>query len=284
MKPLYYVLFLLILSTTIFNSCDVDCTLTVYIEEITAGGVHRLETVVEGGVGVEYVWSSGSNGYNTSAIYPGFTAGVYTVTVTDENGCEASDSYTYTPPITPCDPTMTDTAGNVYPVISLGGQCWMAENLRLELGIPYVGDSASWADIRTLEQDTMALCYYMNSAEKAAEYGVLYNWYAVQNANLCPEGWHVPTWQDWQDLIDFLGGENQAGMALQDAGGFGAPMGSYRLFNGSFYPLENNAAFWTSSDLDNSVAYAYMVNDGIAVVIKAALDKNYGLSCRCVHD
>ncbi len=39
-------------------------------------------------------------------------------------------------------------------------------------------------------------------------YGKLYNWYAVNDPRgLAPEGWRIPTNEDWIELSDFLGGD-----------------------------------------------------------------------------
>ncbi len=280
MKAIHTILFMII--TLFYNSCKVDCTLVVIITEETAGGITLFHAEYEGAKGaVHYSWSNGSTSPN---IYPD-VAGLYTVTVTDDKGCKASNSYTYSPGATACDvSTITDADGNVYNVITIGNQCWMKENLRKELDIPYVADSAEWADNWTFDQQNLALCYLNNDPDNLLNYGVLYNWYAVQLGDLCPDEWHVPTTADWNELLNFLGGESLAGLALQDDTGFAALMGSYRLFNGIFYTAEDNTVFWTSTELDADAAFSYSIIQGFEMVVPAAIDKNHGLSCRCVHD
>jgi uncharacterized protein (TIGR02145 family) len=47
---------------------------------------------------------------------------------------------------------------------------------------------------------------------------LLYNWYVVNTGNVCPEGWHVPTVDDWQQLIEYAGGTSFAGGKLKETG------------------------------------------------------------------
>jgi uncharacterized protein (TIGR02145 family) len=50
-------------------------------------------------------------------------------------------------------------------------------------------------------------------------YGHLYNWAVVDNdRGVCPEGWHVPTVEEWIILNDYLGGESVAGGKMKEAG------------------------------------------------------------------
>jgi len=69
----------------------------------------------------------------------------------------------------------------------------MAENLKVTRyrngdTIPNV-TGAQWDKITT-----GAYCFYNNSYENRSTYGLLYNWYAVDDSrNICPEGWHIST-------------------------------------------------------------------------------------------
>lgn len=102
------------------------------------------------------------------------------------------------------DSTVTDSEGNVYRIVKIGSQCWMAENLRSTAGIAEVSNTTQWGDIFTSQSRTPAWCYYENDSSNNALYGKLYNWHAVNTGNLCPTGWHIPTQQEWQTLIDLL--------------------------------------------------------------------------------
>lgn len=115
--------------------------------------------------------------------------------------------------------TMSDADGNVYNTIKIGPQVWMAGNLRTTSYsngtlIPNVTDDLGWAAL-----NTGAYCNYDNDAANVATYGRLYNWYAATDPNnIAPPGWHVPTYDEWQILGNYLGGINEAGGHLKEAG------------------------------------------------------------------
>jgi uncharacterized protein (TIGR02145 family) len=107
------------------------------------------------------------------------------------------------PPV--CPATVTDVDGNVYPVVQIGGQCWMAANLRTAHYsdgsiIPHVTDGYAWG-----QQNTGAWCNYDNDPANNATYGKIYNWFAAANPGICPLGWHAPTDAEWMTLESTLG-------------------------------------------------------------------------------
>ena len=108
--------------------------------------------------------------------------------------------------------TVTDIDGNLYYTVKIGEQWWMLENLRVTHyrngdAIPNVTDDAEWEGL-----STGAYCDYDNDPANVATYGRLYNWYAVGDSrNIAPAGWHVPSDDEWQTLVDYLGGSSVAG-------------------------------------------------------------------------
>jgi len=94
---------------------------------------------------------------------------------------------------------VTDIDGNVYKTIIIGNQEWMAENLKVTHycngdAIPIVTSKLAWAN-----RLTSAL--YPGGAK-----GNFYNWHAVNDSrNIAPEGWHVPTDEEWKELEMFIG-------------------------------------------------------------------------------
>ena len=102
--------------------------------------------------------------------------------------------------------TVTDIEGNVYETIALGELEWMAENLRTrhyQNGSPidYPGDSMDlWLNNRT-----GAMAWLNDERQNNHPHGALYNWYAVTNENgVCPNGWRVPSHEDWTHLEQFI--------------------------------------------------------------------------------
>lgn len=97
--------------------------------------------------------------------------------------------------------TVTDIDGNQYGTVKIGSQIWMKENLKttkLNDGttITNVTDNAAWGALTTPGR-----CWYDNDeASNGDIYGILYNWYTVETAKLCPAGWHIPSDAEWKIL------------------------------------------------------------------------------------
>ena len=108
--------------------------------------------------------------------------------------------------------TVTDVDGHVYNTVKLGGQCWMASNLR----------TTRYADGTLIAQGsgnstTTAYRYVPdNNEDYLPTYGYLYNWPAVMHGasgssanpsgvqGVCPNGWHVPSNAEWNQLTNYL--------------------------------------------------------------------------------
>jgi uncharacterized protein (TIGR02145 family) len=140
----------------------------------------------------------------------------------------------------PVDSVFVDPRdGQSYKIVRIEDQTWMAENLN------YNG-----------------LCYGLNT-ENCEIYGSLYRW--PRGNDLCPSEWHLPSNDEWDTLINFLGGANIAGGKLKETGtthwnspntgatdesGFTALPAGFSLvsnFNRYFYYLGNRTVFWTST-------------------------------------
>ncbi|MFH0843370.1 MAG: FISUMP domain-containing protein [Bacteroidota bacterium] len=108
--------------------------------------------------------------------------------------------------------SLTDIDGNTYKTILIGTQTWMAENLRTSklndgTAIHFVPEGEKWND------PSPAYCVWYNGF-----YGSIYNFYTVATGKLCPAGWHVPSYEEGQTLINFLGGKSIAGGKLKETG------------------------------------------------------------------
>ncbi|MBK9628154.1 MAG: fibrobacter succinogenes major paralogous domain-containing protein [Flavobacteriales bacterium] len=95
-------------------------------------------------------------------------------------------------------PAVTDIDGNVYPVVSIGGQCWMAENLRTTryrdgAEIPNVTDATAWSDL-----ETGAWSNYDNDTVNDASTASSTTGSPLSMSASARKGWHVPTDADWQ--------------------------------------------------------------------------------------
>ncbi len=155
----------------------------------------------------------------------------------------------------------------------IGNQTWMAENLNVTAfrnGDPIleVKSFVEWEKANNLRKP--AFCYYDFDPSNGLRYGKLYNWFAViDRRGIAPEGWHIPSKEEWSTLDNSLGGFDYSGRKCKTTSGWknnvvkskqgtnesgfsGAPSGA--LFINSFDYLENNAYYWSTTEgLKNSV-------------------------------
>jgi uncharacterized protein (TIGR02145 family) len=193
------------------------------------------------------------------------------------------------------DTTVTDIDGNIYKIVNIGDQYWMAENLKVTRYrngdvIPNVTNNNDWRI-----QNTGAYCSYGNNASYIETYGLLYNWYVVNDSrNIAPEGWHIPTQSEWQTLINYLGGQQIASGKMKEIGtvhwhspnigatnesGFTALPGGYRDRNGSFRELTFLAEFW-----EKGFEFSWGLYSGGTSVSGTVRFNRDGISIRCVKD
>ncbi|MBA4410758.1 MAG: hypothetical protein C0397_15205 [Odoribacter sp.] len=106
-----------------------------------------------------------------------------------------------------------------YKSVIIGNQEWMADDLKNNVfcngdPIPEVKDFSEWSGL-----ETAAWVYVNNDKLKYGTFGKLYNWYAVNDKrNICPCGWHVPSYGEWEELIKYLGGPDVAGGKMKSLG------------------------------------------------------------------
>jgi uncharacterized protein (TIGR02145 family) len=188
----------------------------------------------------------------------------------------------------------TDGDNNHYPVVNIGPQTWMAENLKttkFNNGID-IHNGVGW---ETLIEP--AFCWYNNDPDNEATYGVLYNWYAVNTGDLCPTGWHVPTDGEWNNLTTNLGGASLAGGMLKETGtthwnspntgatdetGFKALPGGYRNQDGTFYNIELGCYMWSSTEYNADMAWEQNPNYNGSQLRRSMDFKMDGFSVRCL--
>lgn len=194
--------------------------------------------------------------------------------------------------------TVSDIDGNVYKTIVIGSQTWMAENLRV--------NHYRNGDLVRNSSDENA-CYI-------GKYGRQYFWYEIADSrNICPPGWHVPTFADWMTLENYLiaNGYNYDGSTSGNK--IAKSLASYSGWNsdattGSVgntdYPEKKNATgftalpggidgisyvgewgcWWTSSDLSEPNGWALFIDYNFFNAQLNGLGKGYLLSVRCIQD
>jgi len=212
--------------------------------------------------------------------------------------------------------SFTDTRdGNEYQWVKIGSQVWMAENLKATkyndgTAIPNVTDASVWENFTT-----GAYCNYDNLESNGETYGKLYNWYAVNTGKLAPEGWHVPTDEEWTILENYLiaNGYNYDGTKeynkvakslasktnwkssknegtpgnapeYNNSTDFTALPGGYRFQWGAFHLMEVECKWWSFTAYDQNNAYKRGLSYSSNYLIFYPEKKVSGMSVRCVRD
>jgi len=106
---------------------------------------------------------------------------------------------------------LIDYDGNIYEVARIGNQIWTIKNLNVT---HYQDGSAiqtgysnyEWSSPFLPFYSTGVYAVYNDDTSNIAKYGNLYNWYAVDDSRgICPEGWHIPSDDEWKELELYLG-------------------------------------------------------------------------------
>jgi uncharacterized protein (TIGR02145 family) len=195
--------------------------------------------------------------------------------------------------------SVADIDGNVYPVVSIGTQIWMAENLRTTrfrsgASIPEGLSAGEWT-----AAFTPASALYNNDAANEALYGRLYNWFAVSDSSgLCPDGWRIPTELDWTVLSNELGGSLVAGGPLKEdsplwfppnfgadnSTGFTGRPGGFRTFEGLYFNFRGSGYFWAIDEVSPGAGNALFrrLDFSGTGLTQGNLSKQSGFSVRCI--
>jgi len=206
----------------------------------------------------------------------------------------------------PCEQIVDSRDGEIYSVVKIGDQCWMAENLRYNA----VGSTC-------------------NPDNPASIYGRLYNWETLMNGEassdnhpsgvkgICPEGWHLPSYSEWNALEIALGlsvedliassFRGTHGIELKSTTGWSPIVSSYgyqfdtngtnsfcfnafpagRYLAGNYHHLGKMAFFASSTENNPATSSTFKgrtmsyYEDGVG---NSSLAKVYSVSCRCVKD
>ena len=257
-------------------------------------------------------------------------SGTYTYAYNNEYGCPSVDTLKVVVVLVDeksCSlaPCVTDVDGNMYSTVQIGGQCWMRSNLRTThfpdgTSILYGGNDNPWSN-------TEPYYYEYSNCFTLEQRGYAYNWLAMthgENGNdtstigiqgICPEGWHVPTNEEWTQLTDYISAQNNyicdnnntyIAKALasntaywgnsngtcpccpsinqneNNATGFNAvPAASYNA-------CYRRAGFWSSSFISNKDRYEYRIIQSHEPIVRSLNnwqeDKRTPYAVRCVYD
>lgn len=199
------------------------------------------------------------------------------------------------------DGTSITYCGKSYSVLKIGSQQWLGKELKTKWfrngdPIPYVEDYRDWGEL-------FSAGYCITPDGK-----YLYNWFAVMDSRgLAPKGFHIPSDEEWQCLVEELGGDDVAGKKLKkkkwggnNRSGFGARPIGLRLdedeaLGNDFYEGDNDwfvdedegCFWWTSTSLgEEEAVYRSISIDSDEVGRNDEYDgrKGCGLSVRCVRD
>lgn len=172
---------------------------------------------------------------------------------------------------------------NTYRTVEIGNDTWMADNMN------FVDESELLA--------SESWCYN-DSSENCETFGRLYSWDAATlkgtAQGICPDGWHVSTREDWENLIAFVDNDKNIGLKLKSSNmwdklffpdnefGFSALPGGYR--DTTYHSVNLSGHFWTSNEFNATLAYYFDIESVSTLVNKYAKDKTVGRSVRCVKD
>ena len=263
--------------------------------QVTAGW-NLIGSVKEGAI--PDVLSTLPDSIITSSFF-GYTPGVgYESTDTLDNGlgywvkvnADGIIIFNTAPPIDTCKPRAFTYQGKFYHTVKIGDQCWMAENL--DVGTMVTGIT------NQTDNDTTEKYCYNNDPVNCALYGGLYQWNEAMQyvttegaQGICPPGWHIPTYAEFQTFRTAVGfdgnalkavGQGTLGGAGTNTSGFSALLAGSRY--GGFGDLGYNAVFWSSTEHDAAYAgYLYLYYDS-GYILLYDVSKYNGFSVRCLED
>ena len=160
---------------------------------------------------------------------------------------------------------VTDADHNVYHTVTIGSQCWMAENLR--------STTDPWGHriLQGRHADSNIAYRYCPGGDTATvrAYGYLYNWKAASGQTwilqqkdtlgrgICPEGWHLPNSAEWDLLALYLASYDEYVCGGQN-GRIGKSIAAARVWRASDKdcaignnPKDNNASGFSALPTGN---------------------------------
>jgi uncharacterized protein (TIGR02145 family) len=176
---------------------------------------------------------------------------------------------------------ITDIDGNVYKTIYIGDQQWMASNLKT-----------------TKRRDGTKIENLQGSGS-----GVDKLYTSTELASVCPSGWHVPNYTDWEEgILKYLGGKDIAGAKMKEVGtvNWSSPntgatntslftalaYGYYDMYYRNIYDVGSKAYFWCNSEAGIDAFVYSLSNSDTKIGWKTAIEvyPPGAFSIRCIKD
>ncbi len=211
--------------------------------------------------------------------------------------------------------------GERYGTVTIGDRDWFVENLRVgeagpaELILAQSKDDWSAAG----PEGIPVYAAYLNDNGNTERYGYLYNWHAAKLPDLCPEGWSVPSDDDWHELEKYLSEEGfpcqprrTGSLSCEPAGtmmkvddqengtaqwndntcmsegiecsGFNALPGGSRYTSGTFFGIGSQSYFWSSSQNEEGESLFRNLRESGSGVLRNESSAGLGMSVRCIKD
>ena len=190
-----------------------------------------------------------------------------------------------------------------YDSVKIGSQKWMKLNLDKKTFnngdiIPEVKNQADW--IKYGLEGKPAMCYYSNLKTNGKRNGALYNFWAIKDERgLAPNGWHIPSETELNELMNFTEGESvdigayylkhSVGWNEKDKSknsyGFNANPSGYRYKDGKFFAIGKQATWWTiTTQFNSNEAWYFSMQQNVKQIIKFHSSFINGYAVRCIKD
>ncbi|MBN2484895.1 MAG: fibrobacter succinogenes major paralogous domain-containing protein [Bacteroidales bacterium] len=190
---------------------------------------------------------------------------------------------------------VNDIDGNNYKVVMIGDQLWMAEDLKVHklndgTTINNFTGNSGWGSMAST-----------NHLYATASVYTFYSLFSVNSGKLCPSDWHIPTKDEYQEMVDYLGGSAVAGYKIKSTSGWYSNTGhtnqtgftalptSYIISTTGNWNTATGSSYygywWTTTTSDETHNwYFYLGPSSAPATFQNSYTNVNGFSVRCVKD